>query len=119
MSFRRDGRHKSPSFPRKRESTPRASEGTGSRDWIPAFAGMTGVSKRTPAQVAMAAVPDWRGKLAATSNSANGDTHIPGRRTHGRKRNPARTTIRSLLPKDKGKGTGKGKRKGNNSWVVE
>ena len=39
------GRTRPWSFPRKRESTPQTSGNALSTDWIPAFAGMTGVSK--------------------------------------------------------------------------
>jgi hypothetical protein len=48
MSFARHGRSKSQSFPRKRESTPQTLANKLSTDWIPAFAGMTCVSKGIP-----------------------------------------------------------------------
>jgi hypothetical protein len=45
-SFARHGRSSPQSFPRKRESTPQTFGNALSTDWIPAFAGMTGVSLR-------------------------------------------------------------------------
>ena len=51
VSFARHGRSKPQSFPRKRESTRQTFRNALSTDWIPAFAGMTGVSKRIPSQM--------------------------------------------------------------------
>src|SRR5437016_13359978 len=45
VSFEGHGRSQVQSFPRKRESTPQPIGNAPPRDWIPAFAGMTGVSK--------------------------------------------------------------------------
>jgi hypothetical protein len=45
VSFARNG---SSSFPRRRESILPVIENVPTTDWIPAFAGMTGVSKRIP-----------------------------------------------------------------------
>jgi len=50
------GRCKSQSFPRKRESTPQAFGSALSRNWIPAFAGMTGILEAIPSQVRPTAV---------------------------------------------------------------
>ena len=44
VSFARHGRSRPRSFPRKRESTPQTFGNALSANWIPAFAGMTGVS---------------------------------------------------------------------------
>jgi hypothetical protein len=44
VSFARHGRSRPQSFPRKRKSTPQTFGNALSTDWIPAFAGMTGVS---------------------------------------------------------------------------
>ena len=49
--FARHGRCKPQSFPRKRESTPQTFGNALPTDWIPAFAGMTGVSKGIPSQM--------------------------------------------------------------------
>jgi hypothetical protein len=51
VSFARHGRSQVQSFPRKRESTPQAIGNTTTTDWIPAFAGMTSVSKGIPFQM--------------------------------------------------------------------
>src|SRR5208283_289654 len=53
VSFARHGRRKPQSFPRKRESTWRTFRDALSTDWIPAFAGMTGVSKGTTSQTTL------------------------------------------------------------------
>jgi hypothetical protein len=45
LSFVREGRSKPESFPRRRESTPQTFSNALSMRWIPAFAGMTCVSK--------------------------------------------------------------------------
>ena len=52
VSFARDGRCKPQSFPRERECTRETFGNALSTDWIPAFAGMTGVSKGIPSQMA-------------------------------------------------------------------
>jgi hypothetical protein len=51
VSFGRQRRSQVQSFPRKRESTPQASGNAPPPDWIPAFVGMTIVSKGTPFQM--------------------------------------------------------------------
>ena len=48
---RRGSISKHTSFPRKRESIPQTFGGVLSSDWIPAFAGMTGVSRGVPCQM--------------------------------------------------------------------
>jgi len=45
VSFARHGRSRPQSFPRKRESTSQTFGNALATDWIPAFAGMTGVSE--------------------------------------------------------------------------
>jgi hypothetical protein len=47
----RNGRSQFLSFPRRRESTLQAIENMTTTDWIPAFAGMTGVMKVIPFQM--------------------------------------------------------------------
>ena len=51
VQLAKQGRRKSRSFPRKRESTPQTFGDRPSTDWIPAFAGMTAPSKETPSQM--------------------------------------------------------------------
>jgi hypothetical protein len=51
VSFARHGRFEPQSFPRKRESTPRTFGTAQSKDWIPAFAGMTRVSEGIQSQM--------------------------------------------------------------------
>jgi hypothetical protein len=48
VSFARNGSSHAPSFPRRREATAQVIENVPTTDWIPAFAGMTGVSKGIP-----------------------------------------------------------------------
>ena len=51
VSFVRHGRRKPQSFPRKRGATRQTFGNALATDWIPAFAGMTGVSKGIPSQM--------------------------------------------------------------------
>jgi hypothetical protein len=68
---RRDGRSKSQSFPRKRESTPRTFGNARAIKWIPAFAGMTGAWKGI-----LSHIPSTRSKSGET-------TMVAGRRFSG------------------------------------
>ena len=68
MSFARHDAPRCGSFPRRRESTPQAIRTAPSTDWIPAFAGMTYVSKATSFQ--MTPRPrrgKWHGIASASS----------------------------------------------------
>ena len=51
VSFARHGRCNPQSFPRKREPSPSTAHFRRFAEWIPAFAGMTGVSKVIPSQM--------------------------------------------------------------------
>ena len=56
VSFAKHGRTRPQSFPRKRESTLQTFGNALSTDWIPAFAGMTGVSKGIRCQMTLPAM---------------------------------------------------------------
>jgi hypothetical protein len=65
VSFARHGRSQEQSFPRKRESTPQAIRNAPPTDWIPAFAGMTSVSKGIPFQMTPAPSHTVRCRMSA------------------------------------------------------
>jgi hypothetical protein len=67
VSFPRHGRSQVLSFPRRRESTAQAIGNTLPTDWIPAFAGMTSVSKGIPLQMTPLHAADPRNNLAPAS----------------------------------------------------
>ena len=67
VPFARNGRSKPQSSPRKRESTPQTFRNALSTDWIPAFAGMTGV-RRNPGRASRPMIQyrpqsSWRKEL--------------------------------------------------------
>ena len=78
MPFARHGRSQVQSFPRKRESTPPAIGNAPPTDWIPAFAGMTSVSKGIP--FPMAPAPKYR-KTLPSADSLCGNTSVRIRAT--------------------------------------
>src|SRR5207245_8132392 len=87
VSFARHGRSRAQSFPRKRESTARAIGNAPPREWIPAFAGMTGVSRGIRFQMTpqlpgagggrYASLKAWPGTAVLLHCNAFGE--VPGR----------------------------------------